>query len=163
LNRAFSGSMDWNSMVSNINGNIICDIPDPRYITHLQILKGGNPVDQVLYYIIHNPKHYILLSSERLYSFFNITRPYYDPVHNIYLAISAMAIYALFIAGLKAFNKSCALPFRIFVLSLIAFYTIAITFQCDDYHSRFIMALFPSFILIGTLSIKAILKKFNAH
>jgi hypothetical protein len=161
LNRAFAGSVDWNAMVSNINGNIICDMPDSRFITHLDLAQKGDPVYQLFYYVIHNPRHYFILSARRLYAFFNLTREYYSTAHNILLVISMTFIYGLFLAGVGEFIRKAVLPFKVFVISAIFFYAFAITLQCDDYHSRFIMALMPLFLAVGCFGIKKIIALFN--
>jgi hypothetical protein len=153
LNRAFSGSVDWNSMVSNINGNIICDLPDARFIKRLNLANDGDPVYQLLYYVIYNPKHFLTLSLMRLSAFFNITRSYYSTPHNALLVLCMIVIYGFVVIGIKAFSKNVNSRFAVFIFSGIVFYTAAITLQCDDYHSRFIMALIPFFLLIGLFGI----------
>lgn len=161
LNRAFSGSVDWNAMVSNINGHIICDIRDDRYASdNLLLLTSGNPVDQLLYYVVNNPKHFIILSAERMFAFFNITRSYYSFWNNCYLTLSMIIVYGSMLLGLKTFYK-VLYPFRLFILLSIGIYTLATTLQCDDYHSRFIMALYPFFLIIGSFGIKHLIEEVN--
>jgi len=43
------------------------------------------------------------------------------------------------------FNKSIA----IFLTSSIVIYALAISFQCDDYHNRFALSIYPFFVILA--------------
>jgi hypothetical protein len=154
LNRAFSGSMDWNALVPQVKGEVICDMPDPRYQQPLRLLPGGNPVDQLAYYIVHNPAHYARLSLLRLKAFVLWTRPWYSTMHNAALIGYMLVFYGGFILGIGRLRRYTSRPFFAFVVSALIVYALAITLQCDDYHSRFVMALVPLLILAGTAALK---------
>ncbi|RYZ20091.1 MAG: hypothetical protein EOO16_17845 [Chitinophagaceae bacterium] len=147
LNRAFSGSVDWNALRPNVAGSIICDIPDPRYQQPLHLRPGGNPVDQLAYYIVHNPAHYARLSVLRLKAFLLPTRTWYSGLHNAFLVGVCLLLYTTFALGIGPLRRRVPRSFFAFLVLALAGYTIAITFQCDDYHNRFWLALAPMLIL----------------
>jgi|GEM_PF-2186246 len=153
LNRAFAGSMDWNALLPNERGETICDVPDPALQQPLQLARAGNPVDQLFYYIIHNPGHYLRLSALRLRAFLLPTRDWYSTAHNLFLIGWIALLYAGLIAGIRPLRRLAPPAFRLLLAGMLAGYTAAITLQCDDYHNRFLMALIPLLILAGSAAL----------
>jgi hypothetical protein len=141
LNIAFKkGGGDFDLMKPFVEGHIICFMPTAQPAEPLQLANTGQPMADLMYYILHNPAHFFKLIFLRLLSFFNLARPYYSTAHNLLLYAVMLPVYLLAIAGLF---KKTAMPGRFYLLALIALYAIAVTFQCDDYHSRFAMVVFP--------------------
>jgi hypothetical protein len=149
VNIAFSSVKDWTITQGFEQESIICDMPAaPPYQT-LDLDKSGTPVYQLWYYVSHNFSHFLHFAGVKAKYFFLMTRPYYSNGHNYFLLLNVIPVYLLvvsgfFIRGLK-FNKSIS----IFLLSSILIYALSIIFQCDDYHSRFVMAIYPFFVILA--------------
>src|SRR4030095_1896557 len=97
----------------------------------------------------HNPLHFSKLAVLKLFSFFNMTRTYYSTVHNILLTVILVPVYVFGLICLFL----CAKPFKnvtIFLVSLLILYPLAVTFQCDDWHSRFTLVVLPYILLLAT-------------
>lgn len=150
MNAIFTGGSDMDALKPFVEEHIICFVPLKPEGTSLTLLHSGNPLKDLFYYIFHNPGHYLRLTGLRLLSFFNMTRPYYGTAHNAYLLLYMVPLYLFTIVGLKRSIKRMG-PFSIFLLALLILYPFGATFQCDDWHSRFTMVVFPSFILLGVL------------
>lgn len=153
---AFTGGGDLNAMKPFIEEHVICFVPLNPGGASLDIVKTSNPVNDLFYYITHNPSHFFGLMGKKLLSFFNLTRPYYSSLHNIYLFVLIIPIYILSIPGIYIIKKR-ARDFAIFIIALIVLYPLAISFQCDDWHSRFTMVVFPYFILLSCMGLFAII------
>jgi len=135
-----------------IEEHIICFVPLKPEGANLNIVQTSNPVNDIFYYIIHNPLHYSKFAVLKLFSFFNMTRSYYSPAHNILLAMILIPVYILALIGFFRFVKPFK-NFTIFLVSLLILYPLAVTFQCDDWHSRFTMVVFPYIILLATIGV----------
>ncbi len=149
LNTLFTGGEDMDAMKPFIEEHIICFVPMNPGGANLNIVQTSNPVNDIFYYIVHNPLHFSKFAVLKLFSFFNLTRSYYSTAHNIALILVLVPVYILGLIGLFRFVK----PFRnftIFLVSLLILYPLAVTFQCDDWHSRFTMVVFPYFLLMAT-------------
>jgi len=135
-----TGGGDLDVMKPYIEEHIICFIPNPSPATNLQLSHTGQPINDLLYYILHNPAHFLKLFFARLWAFVNLARPYYSSAHNWMLYAVMIPVYLLAIVGWFKKIQSGA---RLYMSLLIVVYATAIAFQCDDYHSRFIMVLYP--------------------
>jgi hypothetical protein len=141
LNSVFKrGGGDFDLMRPFVEEHIICFMPTAQPGQQLNLANTGQPIADLLYYILHNPAHFFKLIFLRLLSFFNLARPYYSTVHNLLLYAVMVPVYLLAITGLV---KKTVMPGRFYLWVLIALYAIAISLQCDDYHSRFAMVVFP--------------------
>jgi 4-amino-4-deoxy-L-arabinose transferase-like glycosyltransferase len=158
LKAAFTGGGDMDAMKPFIEEHIICFVPLQPGGAHLDIIKTANPVKDLFYYIVHNPLHFLRLMGLKLLSFFNITRSYYSLPHNILLACVIIPVYFISIIGLFRYPRAFR-NFGIFLFSLLILYPLGATFQCDDWHSRFTMVVFPYFILLAGLGIAGIRRK----
>lgn len=158
MNTIFTGGSDMDALKPFVQEHIICFVPLKPEGASLVLIHSGNPLKDLFYYILHNPGHYLRLSCLRLLSFFNMTRPYYGAAHNVYLLLYMIPVYLFTIAGLKRSIKRMA-AFAIFLLALLILYPFGATFQCDDWHSRFTMVVFPYFILLGVLGVFNIFEK----
>jgi 4-amino-4-deoxy-L-arabinose transferase-like glycosyltransferase len=147
-NRVLNGGEDMNALKPIREGHVICGIPGPGP-ARLQLVETGNAIRDIYYYIVHNPAHFAGLTAKRLFSFFNLTRPFYSGTHNAFLLAVMLPVYSFgFISLLK---RKTLLNHHLFsfILILTVLYSLFISFQCDDYHSRFIMPLFPFIFLLA--------------
>jgi len=158
MNAIFTGGSDMDALKPFVEEHIICFVPLKPEGASLALIQSGNPLRDLFYYVIHNPGHYFRLTGLRLLSFFNMTRSYYGTGHNLYLLLYIIPVYFFTIAGLKRSIKRMGV-FAIFLLALLILYPFGATFQCDDWHSRFTMVVFPYFILLGVLGAFNIFEK----
>lgn len=155
---AFTGGGELDILKPYVEEHIICFVPQKPEGANISIVKTSNPVNDLFYYILHNPSHFLGLMLRKLFSFFNLTRPYYSQLHNIYLAIVILPTYLFALIGAFKLRKVAG-DMAIFILALLILYPLAVTFQCDDWHSRFTMSVFPYLILLGCLGGEALLNK----
>lgn len=148
LNTAFTGGEDMDAMKPFIEEHIICFVPMKPEGASLNVVKTASPVYDIFYYIFHNPSHFVRLMFLKLGSFFNMTRSYYSVGHNIFLSFFMVPVYALGLVGLIWYIKPFK-DFKIFFIALLTLYPLGATFQCDDWHSRFTMVVFPYILLLG--------------
>jgi len=158
LNTLFTGGEDMDAMKPFIEEHIICFVPLKPEGANLNIVQTSNPVNDIFYYIIHNPLHYSKFAVLKLFSFFNMTRSYYSPAHNILLAMILIPVYILALIGFFRFVKPFK-NFTIFLVSLLILYPLAVTFQCDDWHSRFTMVVFPYILLLATKGLASLITR----
>jgi hypothetical protein len=162
LNTAFTGGADMDAMKPFIEEHIICFVPMKPDGAALNLVRTDNPVNDMFYYIFHNPLHFLKLMFLKLYSFFNMTRSYYSTWHNWFLSFFFIPVYLFSIIGLFRFAR----PFRnfaIFFISLLILYPLGATFQCDDWHSRFTLVVFPYFILLACIGANHVFRKISGN
>lgn len=155
INTIFSTIKDWTITQAFEQESVICDLPTttPSF-TKLDLATSGNPVYHLCYYLTHNFSHFLHFASIKLQYFFLMTRPFYSRVHNYFLLLNTIPVYLLmigsfFIKKIK-FNKGAA----IFLISSIALYTLTIIIQCDDYQNRFILSIYPFFVILAGRTIE---------
>jgi hypothetical protein len=157
INYAFNGGGDMNAMRPFTEEHIICFMPTNASPQKLNLLNSGNGVKDIFYYIIHNPGHFTSLGCRRLISFFNLYRSYFSTSHNTYLIGIMSILYGGVLIGFRAFTRNCPTRLKWYLLSLIIIYPLATILQCDDYHSRFAMVIFPYIIIIASMGLNKIL------
>jgi len=158
LNAAFTGGEDMDAMKPFIEEHVICFVPLKPEGADLDLIKTASPVNDIFYYIFHNPLHFLKLTILKLHSFFNMTRTYYSTGHNIMLSLILIPVYIFGLIGLFRFVRPFK-NFTLFLISLLLLYPLGATFQCDDWHSRFTMVVFPYFILLACMGFALIFGK----
>lgn len=158
INYAFKGGGDMDAMKPFIEEHIICFLANPNP-QQLDIIITKNPLYDIGYYIYHNPIHFANLMGKRLISFFNLVRPYYSNYHNIYLIMVMLPTYIFLVYVLIRKRRELKNSIYKFFLILVVFYSVAVTFQCDDYHSRFIMPLYFIFFHLAAIGISSLSSK----
>ena len=81
--------------------------------------------------------------------FFLMKRDYYSPAHNYFLLINTISIYLLALAGMFIKPLKTNKGIILFMAGSILLFAITIIFQCDDYNNRFILPLFPFFVILA--------------
>lgn len=149
MNMIFTGGSDMDALKPFVEEHIICFVPENPEGASVELLNSGNPTRDLLYYVLNNPMHFLRLMALRLYSFFNLCRPFYSDAHNIYLLLIMIPVYVLGLLGLiRSWSKTK--PIIKYILLLLILYPLGATFQCDDWHSRFTMVVFPYFIYLAS-------------
>jgi hypothetical protein len=151
-----TGGGDLDVMKPYIEEHIICFMPTQQPDTHLQLAQTGQPIGDLWYYIQHNPAHFLRLFFLRLWAFINLARPYYSGMHNVALYLTMLPVYLFAIIG---FCKKIQPGGRLYIGTLLLVYAGAIALQCDDYHSRFIMVLYPYILFFAAVGIGTFLYK----
>jgi hypothetical protein len=157
INSVFHGGEDMDAMKPFVEEHIICFLPQNPKGAQLDLKYYNNGLQDIFYYIIHNPLHFTKLMLQRLWSFFKFTRPWYSKFHNYALLVFIIPIYLLFLLGIKrAFSKISNLT--IYCFALVVFYSSATTFQCDDWHSRFTYPIMPVIFVIASLGLNRLIE-----
>ncbi len=154
INIIFSTITDWHITKPFEQESIICDLPvvNPSH-AKLDLAITGNPINQLFYYVTHNFSHFKYYAGVKLQYFFLMTRPYFSKIHNYFVLLNTTILYILgiisFFIKYNIFQKITK-----FLLAVIVIYTITIIFQCDDYHNRFILSIFPVFVMMAALTVE---------
>lgn len=160
FNYLYTAGNDMDILKPVKDGNIICFLPTQYADASLNLQQTNNPLNDLGYYILNNPLHFIKLAALRTVSFFNLYRNDYSLLHNIYLIIVMLLIYTGILLGLiykaSVFKHNII---RYLFLPLLLFFILGVMLQCDDYNSRFSMALFPMFILFAVNGWYVLLKR----
>lgn len=162
INKIFSTISDWYILKPFIEENIICNFPSKKVNTDLILSDSKNPLMQLFYYIYYNTSHFLSYSFIKLKYFYLMQRPYYSNTHNFFLFINILPLYLL--SCIAIFNK--AQKFKsilVFSITTIILFTLAIILQCDDWHNRFILSLFPIFCVLGAIGLTSLLMKYKQY
>jgi hypothetical protein len=151
-----TGGGDLDVMKPYIEEHIICFMPAAQPATGLQLAQTGQPISDLGYYIQHNPAHFLRLFALRLWAFVNLARPYYSTMHNAALYLAMLPLYLFAIIG---FYRKIRCGGRLYMGALLLVYAVAIALQCDDYHSRFIMVLYPYILFFAAVGIGTFISK----
>jgi hypothetical protein len=148
VNFLYQGGADMDIVMPQKQGFIICY---GCSITQagLQTITTGNPLNNLVYFIVHNPGYFLQLAFYRLLYFFTLYRPYYSLLHNAYLIACMVFLYGF--AVISAFSTKLikTVPFKHIFLPLLVIFCVGVMLQCDDFNSRFVMPLFPWIILLA--------------
>jgi hypothetical protein len=147
-NIVFTTTDDTDITLSARQGCIVCGVV-PETNAKLNLLQNGSPLQQLFYYINHNFSHFKKLSLERLEAFLFMTRPYYSFWHNVFLLVFIIPVYILSALNIFSKKEKNYRPVFYFILASIITFSIAIMLQCDDFHNRFILSLFPFFLILS--------------
>ena len=162
-NIIFTSTANVPITLSAREGCVVCGII-PSTSPALDLSNTGTPVQQLYYYISHNFSLFISLAMARLEAFFFMTRPWYSNLHNIFLLLFIVPLYILSLAGLAGKKEKTYKPIFYFMLISIATFAAVIMMQCDDYHNRFILGLFPFFLIMAAKAIETRkLNRFALH
>lgn len=137
---------------------IICGIL-PDHTTQLNLADKGSPVFQLYYYVTNNFDHFIRLGIIKLKYFFMMVRSYYSPLHNVCLLAFNIPLYLLCIVHIFSKKQKLYQPLFFFQLSCILIFAFTIMLQCDDYHNRFVLSLYPIFLLMAVKGLERLLMK----
>jgi hypothetical protein len=152
INAVFSSIHDWTITQGFEEESIICDLPASQPYQKLHLSKTSSPVYQLWYYLTHNFSHFLRFAGIKTQYFFLMTRNYYSNAHNFFLLLNVIPVYLL--ALCSSFIKRAYFVKGVvaFLISTILMYAVTIVFQCDDYHNRFVLSIYPIFVLLAAKS-----------
>lgn len=149
VNTIFSTITDWTITKAFEQESIICNLPTTTLSgVKLNLSLNGGPAYQLFYYITHNFFHFLHFAGLKLQYFFLMTRPYYSNAHNNFLLINLIPLYLLAGAGFFIKKMQPDKAITVFSLTTIILYAITIVIQCDDFHNRFILSIYPFFVIL---------------
>lgn len=156
LNFALNSGGEFDFLLPYLDERIICGVPTIQGQHSIYIPVEKNSVQGLFYIITHYPSLFFGLAGKRLLAFFGVVRSYFSISHNIFIAFYFYSTYILAIIGLKKM-MSVFLPQTFYFLANIFFMMITVMLSCDEWHNRFILGLFPFFLLLasGALITKA--------
>ena len=164
VNTVFESIKDWSITQGFEQESIICDMPAPQPYHKLELATEGSPVFHLWYYVSHNFSHFIHFAGVKLQYFFLMTRNYYSRGHNVFLLLNSIILYSLAIAGFFINKRYFSKGLMIFIMSSLLMYTLTIIFQCDDYQNRFILSVFPLFVILAARTTEhLLLNAFKNH
>jgi hypothetical protein len=152
INTVFLSVKDWRITQAFEEESIICDLPAAGPYQKLNLAATGSPVYKLWYYCTHNFSHFLQFAGTKIQYFFLMTRNYYSTAHNYFLLLNAIPVYLLGACSFFIKKKYFSKAFFVFLVSTICMYVLTIIFQCDDYQSRFILPVYPLFVLPAALS-----------
>ena len=154
VNTIFSNISDWYITKPFVEESIICDLPNsyPSGLK-LNLIHNNSPLLELFYYITHNFKHFIQYAFLKLKYFIGMTRPYYSKSHNLILVSYGVFMYTLTLISFFIRKTKRVFGILLFLVPTILLYTLTIIFQCDDYHNRFMLSIFPFFVIMAGMTI----------
>lgn len=149
INIIFTTIPDWRITQAFEQGSIICDLPGEKLTQPLDLAPPGNPVYELLYFLVHNPMQFLHFAGKKLVYFFFMSRPFYNAVHNYFLLANTIIVYLLAIIGFFAKKTSVKKHVIVFTCTAILLYAVTIMIQCDDYLNRFVLSIYPLFVILA--------------
>lgn len=154
VNAVFSSIHDWTITQGFEEESIICDLPASQPYQKLNLSKTGSPVYQLCYYLTHNFSHFLRFAGIKLQYFFLMTRNYYSNSHNLFLLLNVIPVYIFALCSFFIKKPYFSKAIAAFLVSTILIYALTIVFQCDDYHNRFLLSIYPLFVLLAAGAIE---------
>jgi hypothetical protein len=109
---------------------------------------NANSIQGLCYIMWHYPNLFFGFGLTKMKLFWGIHRSYYSLIHNIYICTIFYSLYLLCIAAIKKMYQKFK-PEFFYHFSYIILFTATVFISCDEWGNRFIMALYPSFLLIA--------------
>jgi Dolichyl-phosphate-mannose-protein mannosyltransferase len=152
LNYAMKGEGEFDFLKPFIEEHIICGVPTAQN-TALVLPANGNSLEGLLFYVFSNPGQFLQLAGRKMIAFFSMTRSYYSPAHNFYLAVFFYPLYLLSILGVVYLRKVHK-AYNFYWISMVAIFTLSVLLTCDDWLNRFIMPILPFIILAAAAGVQ---------
>lgn len=138
---------ELNLMLPFIRENILCGVNTTSH-AGIILLENDNSLLGLVYYIFHNPIHFLKLASWKTVSFFSNTREHYSLLHNILILLFYVPIYMMAIYVLFRERKGGSFENRFFY-SIIFLFWFTTILTCDDWHGRWFLTISPFLYLIA--------------
>lgn len=128
---------------------IICGVA--RESSTLNLSTNPNSISGIIYYIAHNPVHFLQLAYKKTVAFFGIYRNYFSMAHNLLLMTFFFVLYFLSGRTLIQWNTQHKSTL-VFCLSAIIVVWLSVILTCDDWHNRFLVTLLPFLLILSSMS-----------
>ncbi|RYY18079.1 MAG: hypothetical protein EOO04_24605, partial [Chitinophagaceae bacterium] len=157
LNSIMSSGGELDFMLPFLQEHIICGVPTVNFNSQVADSTNNN-VGGIIKHILDNPAQFIYLASKRSIAFFGLKREYYSPLHNVTIVGIFFLTYFLSIISIPAWiKKNFTSSVYIVITIAVTWFTAAIT--CDDWHNRFILALFPLFLMMSLPATRVVISR----
>lgn len=151
----------FNFIIPFTHNYVQCYIPNKTLKSYtLNISTEGNAVSILLYYLYHNPVHFLHAALLKSQEYFCLTRSYYSGLHNAFIRLFYYPLYLSALFGLWTNRKNIPL-WMIYSLLVIGFFTFSEIMTCEDWSSRFLLPIIPFIILLATKGIEMIYLKYQ--
>ena len=150
LDGAMSSGGEFDFLLPYTEGHIICGVPSGKFYAFATPVNK-NSVGGLVFLFWHNTGLFFLLFFQRLLAFFGVIRSYYSLPHNVFIAGYFYSLYFFSLLGIKkmwAMHK----PAISFLLTIIFLTALTSGLSCDEWHNRFIYAVFPFFMMLGSFA-----------
>jgi hypothetical protein len=147
LNAVMSSGGELNFLLPLIEEHIICGVPTTSAVNS-PLADANSQLSALLSYITNNPGQFMALSLKRTVAFFGLKRDYYSTSHNLVIMVIFFALYVLSLVSIKRWFKMNVAAFCYLMITVIITWVTAVL-TCDDWHNRFILAIYPLFILLS--------------
>ena len=154
LNLALPSGGEFDFLLPYLDERVICGVPTVQQKNAISIPGEKNSVEGLWYIITHHTGLFLDLGLRRLAAFFGVIRSHYSTWHNLYLVLYFWPVYAVIILRLRKLIRYF-LPESIFLFLNIFFIMVTVVLSCDEWHNRFILALLPFFLLLGSTALLA--------
>ena len=147
LNSIMRSGGELNFLLPYIEEHIICGVPTSSG-THELLKPGDNSFGAVLSYISTHFSQFLSLGLRRSIAFFGIGREYFSTMHNIVICSCFYLLYIFSVLSIRRWWKqdSNAVVY-LFTTVVVTWVTAVLT--CDDWHNRFILSVYPVFIVLS--------------
>lgn len=147
INSMVQSGGELNLMLPFIRENIICGVNQATG-ANIVLLENDNSLIGLLYYIFHNPMHFLKLATIKTFSFFSNIRGHYSLLHNILILLFYVPLYLMAVAFLLR-KKKKRNPANLFLYSIIFLFWFTTILTCDDWHGRWFLTISPFFYLVA--------------
>lgn len=152
LNYSIGSGGELDFLLPYIHENIICGVPSVALPNHFSIPLEKNSIQGLFYFITHYPGLFAVLALKRMMAFFGLFRSYFSLWHNIILSAFFYLLYAVVLWNLKWLFKKY-LAESSFLFTNILLLTITVMLSCDEWGNRFMLSLFPLFLILAVFAI----------
>lgn len=148
VNYIYRNGNDMDVLRPYIEEHIICFVPTKVDTAQIAVARTGSPVGDLSQYAIDYPANFFKMIGLRLLSFFDLSRSYYSTMNNLYLVVLMSLIYTFALPGFRKYRQIFGVASSYIGILLIS-HPLLIGLQCDDWHSRFTMTIFPYIAMLA--------------
>lgn len=158
VNTVMDAGGSFNFLTPFSSGQILCGVPNTAPAFALPTNINPNSLLGIGHMIVQHPRFFIQIAVERLLSFWGLTRSFYAPAHNLFIAVYFYSLYLLAIFGVRRWLRPNHSVLG-FIITLLLLTSLAAVLSCDDWHNRFILPLLPFIIILASFAARPFAQK----
>jgi len=147
LNSIMRSGGELNFLLPYIEEHIICGVPTSSE-THELLKPVDNSFGAILSYIGTHFSQFLSLGLRRSIAFFGIGRVYFSALHNIVICSCFYLLYIFSVLSIRRWWKE-DLNALFYLFTTVAVTWVTAVLTCDDWHNRFILSVYPVFIVLS--------------
>lgn len=148
----------FNFLTPFSSGQILCGVPTTVPAFSLPAGTNPNSLQGLAQMIAQQPRFFTQMTAQRLLSFWGLTRSFYAPAHNLFIAFYFYSLYLLSIWGVRKWQRPDH-PILGFIITLLLLTSLAAVLSCDDWHNRFILPLLSLLIIMASFAARPLASK----